>query len=50
MSDTKESHESVKLGRVDRKDGFPDEIYITSSGKKTSWLGTYSFLTKYVEH
>ncbi len=28
------------------ENGFPDEIYITSSGKKTSWLGTYGFLTK----
>ena len=28
------------------ENGFPDEIYITSSGKKTSWIGTYGFLTK----
>jgi amino acid permease len=28
------------------QNGFPDEIHINTSGKKTSWLGTYGFLTK----
>jgi hypothetical protein len=33
---------------ADFKETSLDEIHIASAGKKTSWLGTYSFLTKYV--
>ena len=40
---------SQSLGETPRggSNGFPDEIHITGSGQqKTSWVGTYGFLTK----
>ena len=47
LEEVKDTH-SFSVSGTPRggQNGFPDEIHITSSGKKTSWLGTYGFLTK----